>query len=304
MKYSLSVLRRDIYKNRYIYIMAVPVLAYFFIFNYIPMYGNIIAFKDFNPVKGIFASPWVGLKHFIDFFGSYYAGRVIINTLLISFYSIIWSFPMPIILALLLNEVRNQFFKRSIQTITYLPHFISIIVICGLILDFTKPTGIVNDIVALFGGGRTDFLQKPEFFRTVYIVSGIWQEVGWESILFLASLTNIGQELYQSAMLDGAGRLSQMIHVTLPGIMPTIVIVFILRIGSFMNVSFDKIVLLYNPLTYSTADVISTFVYRKGLQEFNYSYSAAIGLFNTVINFGLLVLANHLSKRVTEESLW
>ena len=223
---------------------------------------------------------------------------------IISVYSLIFSFPAPIILALLLNELRNKTFKRMVQTISYLPHFISIMVVCGMIIDFTATDGFINDIIEFFGGQRSSLLLKPELFRTIYISSDIWQNVGWGSIIYLAALTGVDTQLYEAAVIDGAGRWKQLLHVTLPGIAPTIVILLILRIGQIMNVGFEKIILLYNPATYSTADVISSFVYRKGLLEFSYSYSAAVGLFNSVINFILLILANKLSKHVNDISLW
>ncbi len=298
-------LRRDLYKNRIIYFMALPVVAYYIIFQYIPMYGASIAFKDFSPMKGIWGSTWVGMQHFTDFFNDVYFGRILTNTLLISVYNIIFGFPAPIILALLLNEVRrNDVFKRFVQSVTYLPHFISVLVLCGLIVDFTARNGIINDLLAFMGMERITMLLEPGLFRTIYVSSNIWQEVGWGSIIYLAALAGIDQDLYEAATIDGAGRFKQMLHVTLPGIMPTIIILFILRMGSMMNVGFDKIFLLYNPVTYETSDVISTYVYRKGILEANYSFSAAVGLFNSVINFALLVATNKISKKVNETSLW
>ncbi|SFK99063.1 carbohydrate ABC transporter membrane protein 1, CUT1 family (TC 3.A.1.1.-) [Paenibacillus sp. 1_12] len=297
-------LKRDIYKNRMIYMMALPVMAYYIIFQYVPMYGASIAFKDFSPMRGILGSSWVGMQHFNDFFKDVYFGRILTNTLLISVYNIIFGFPAPIILALLLNEVRKNALKRFVQSVTYLPHFISVLVLCGLIVDFTARNGIINDLLAFMGMERITMLLKPELFRTIYVSSNIWQEVGWGSIIYLAALAGIDQDLYEAATIDGAGRFKQMLHVTLPGIMPTIIILFILRMGSMMNVGFDKIFLLYNPITYETSDVISTYVYRKGILEANYSFSAAVGLFNSVINFVLLVITNKVSKKVNETSLW
>jgi len=284
--------------------LAIPVLAYYIIFHYGPMYGVIIAFKNFTPARGILGSPWVGLQWFKDFFSSYYFGRLLRNTLLINIYSLIFSFPAPIILALLLNELRSQKFKKAVQTISYLPHFISLVVICGMIVNFTARDGIINDIIAFFGGERTTMLLRPELFRSIYVISGIWQSVGWSSIIFLAALSGIDVELYQAAVIDGANRWHQVWHVTLPGILPTIVILLIMRIGSLMSVGYEKIILLYNSSIYETADVISTFVYRKGLLEANYSYSSAVGLFNSVINFLLLIIANWVSRKVNETSLW
>ncbi|NOU94015.1 ABC transporter permease subunit [Paenibacillus sp. LMG 31456] len=300
----ISRLLRDLSKNKIVYFMALPVIAYYLIFDYGPMYGASIAFKDFSAIKGISGSPWVGFQNFSDFFKDVYFGRIFRNTLLISLYNIIFGFPAPIILALLLNEVRKQIFKRFVQSVTYLPHFISVMVLCGLIVDFTSRNGIINDLLAFMGMERITMLLKPELFRTIYVGSNIWQELGWGSIIYLAALAGIDQDLYEAATIDGAGRFKQMLHVTLPGIMPTIIILFILKMGSMMNVGFDKIFLLYNPITYETSDVISTYVYRKGILEANYSFSAAVGLFNSIINFLLLVATNQFSKKVNETSLW
>ena len=231
-------------------------------------------------------------------------GRLIKNTLLISLYSLLWGFPAPILLALLLNEVKKEKFKRSVQTITYLPHFVSLVVICGMLIDFTSTEGVINDIVEAFGGERTNYLMRPESFRTIYVASGIWQGIGWGSIIYLASMTNIDPQLYEAAIIDGAGRWKQTLHITLPGIAPTIVILLILRLGGLMSVGFEKIILLYNPTTMETADVISSYVYRRGLLDFDYSFSAAVGLFNSVINFILILLANRFSRELSETSLW
>ena len=284
--------------------MMIPVIAYYVIFHYGPMYGAIIAFKDFTPVKGILGSDWVGLKHFEEFFGSYYFLRVLKNTVLISLYTLIFEFPAPIILALLINEVRRRYFKRVVQTITYMPYFISLVVICGIITDFTNADGLINRLFMLFGYDGQAMLQKPELFRPIYVLSEIWQRIGWESIIYIAALMSIDLEQYEAARIDGASRLKQMFYITLPCLVPVITIMFILRIGNLLNVGFEKIILLYNPITYETADVISTFVYRKGLLEFGWSYSSAVGLFNSVINLALLISANYISRKVNENSLW
>ena len=299
-----SMLLKDFKKNHLIYLMGLPVLAYYLIFHYGPMYGVIIAFKNFSPGRGILGSSWVGFRWFQDFFNSYYFGRLLRNTLLINILNLIFSFPAPIILALLLNELRSQKFKKTVQTISYMPHFISLVVICGMIHDFTARDGVINDIIAWFGGEPDTMLLRPELFRPIYIISGIWQGIGWGSIIYLAALSGIDPELYQASLIDGANRWDQVWHITLPGIMPTIVILLILRIGSMMSVGHEKIILLYNASTYETADVISSFVYRKGLLEANYSYSAAVGLFNSVINFILIITANWISRNVNETSLW
>lgn len=295
---------KDVGCNRALYIMLVPVILYYAVFRYAPMYGAIIAFKDFSPGKGIIGSPWVGLTHFKDFITGYYFSRTVINTVLISLYGLVFSFPAPIILALMLNEIKNNSFKRTIQTITYMPHFVSLVVICGIIMEFTATDGVINDFLVIFGSERTSLMQRPELFRTIYIASGIWQQVGWGTIIYLAAISGIDTELYEACTIDGGGRLRQLLHITLPGISSTIVILLILRMGSIMNVGFEKIILLYSPATYQTADVISSFVYRKGLQEFSFSYSAAVGLFNSAIDFFLVISANWISKKVNETSLW
>ena len=291
---------RDIRFNPSAYILVAVVLAYYITFHYLPMYGVIIAFKDFSPGLGIMGSEWVGLEHFKLFFGSDYAWRVIRNTLQISFYTLIWGFPAPIMLALLINEVRHIGFKKIVQTFSYLPHFISTVVICGMLVDFCSRDGLFS----IMFGIHDNLLTLPQYFKTIFVASGIWESMGWNTIIYLAALTGIDTSLYEAAKIDGAGRLRQTLSVTIPGIMPTIVTLFILQIGRVMNVGFEKIILLYNPLTYETADVISSFVYRKGLIEFNYGYSTAVGLFNSVINFSMVIFANRLSRKVNETSLW
>lgn len=301
---KLDFIRRDIIKHRYIYLMLIPVLAYYIIFKYVPMYGAQIAFKEFKPRMGIVDSPWVGMENFIRFFKSVYFVRVFRNTLLISFYSILFGFPAPILLALLLNEVRCTAYKRLVQTVSYMPHFISMVVVCGMIRNFTASNGLINEIVELLGGERRSMLLDPSLFRSIHVISGIWQTIGWSSIIYLAALSGIDPQLYDAATIDGAGRFRKMMHVTLPGISSTIVILFILRIGRVMSVGYEKIILLYNANTYETADVISSFVYRMGLLDFDFSYSAAVGLLNSLINFTLLVVANTISRKVNETSLW
>ena len=296
--------RKNIQKHRIIYLLFLPVLIYYLLFHYLPMYGAIIAFKNYVPSQGIANSAWVGLKHFRSFFSSYYCSRLIRNTLLISLYSILFGFPAPILLALLLNEVKCLRYKRLVQTITYLPHFLSVMVVCGMIIHFFSTDGFISAIVSSCGGSAQNYLLDPACFRAIYVGTDIWQSVGWGSIVYLAALSGIDPTLYEAAKIDGAGRMRQTIHITLPGILPTIVVLFILRIGSIMNVGHEKIILLYNSMTYETADVISTFVYRKGLLDANYSYSAAIGLLNSFINFGLVIIANTLSRSVKQTTLW
>lgn len=303
-KISADFLKKDFMKNYQIYIMMIFGVVYFLIFHYLPMFGIVMAFQDFNPAKGFFRSEWVGLEHIVDFVTSPYFSRLLRNTLLINLYQLLFVFPIPIIFAILLNEVNHVRFKKTVQTATYLPHFISMVVFCGLIVDFTSQNGIVSKMLQFLGAEKQNLLMEPKYFRTIYTVSGIWKEMGWNSIIYIAALAGIGPELYEAATIDGAGRFKKMIHVTIPGILPTIVIMLILRIGSMMSVGFEKIILLYNEVTRETADVISSFVYRRGILDGDYSYSAAIGLFNAVINFALLITANKVSKKVSETSLW
>jgi putative aldouronate transport system permease protein len=268
------------------------------------MYGAIIAFKNFVPARGIFGSPWVGLKNFKDFFGSYYFVRLLKNTFVISFWSIVFGFPAPILFALMLNEIRGKWLKKTCQTLSYLPYFISLVVICGLIRDFCSESGIIGQLAAMLGGAPGNLLSRAENFRAIYVGSGIWQGIGWGSIIYLAAISNVDLELYDAAIIDGAGRFRQIIHITIPCILPTIIILFLLNIGGILNVGFEKIILLYNPGIYTTADVISTFTYRRGLLENNFSYSTAVGLFNSAVNFIFLVSANAISRKFSETSMW
>lgn len=301
----LKKLKRDLVQNKAIYLMVLPVILYYFIFKYLPMYGSIIAFKDFSIPKGIMGSEWVGFKNFQTFFDSIYFWRVLRNTLLLSVYSLVFGFPAPIILAILLNEVRMKFFKNIVQTVTYLPHFISLVVICGILLDFTNRDGVISAIIEFFGGQRTTLLSDAANFRTIYVASGIWQELGWSSIIFLAAISGINPELYEAAKVDGSGKFRQMWSITLPSLIPIIMILLILRIGGLMDIGFEKVILLYNANTYETADIISSFVYRKGIAEGqDYSFTSAVGLFQAVINLVLLISANWFSRRVSGSKLW
>ncbi len=302
---KLQLYKADLIKNRYIYLMAIPVLAYYLIFCYYPIYGAQIAFKDFAPGKGIWGSPWAGFKHFENFFTSMYFGRTLRNTLMISLETLIFVFPSAIILALLLNELRCKAFKSFVQTVSYLPHFISIVVICSMIRDFTSSTGVISKLISrLTGSPAQSLLLFPKNFRAIYIISQIWQTIGWNSIIYMAAIAGIDPNLYDAAVVDGAGRFRRMLNVTLPSLAPTITILFILQVGKMMNVGYEKIILLYNSNIYETADVISTYVYRKGLLELNYSYSTAVGLFNSVVNFALVAAANYFSGKINETSLW
>ncbi|MEK3723287.1 ABC transporter permease [Paenibacillus sp. FSL H8-0034] len=297
-------LLNDLIRNRLLYIMMLPALLYYIIFHYGPMYGAIIAFKEYTPSNGIMNSEWVGLANFQDFFSGFYFWRIFKNTVLISLYSLIFGFPAPILLALFINELRSKGFKRIVQSVTYMPYFISLIVVCGIIKDFTNSGGLINTMFSYLGGDGKTMLQNPNYFRPIYILSEIWQHFGWESIIYLAALSGIDQEQYEAARIDGAGRWRQMLNITIPGILPTITILLILRMGNLLNVGFEKIILLYNPSIYDTADVIASYVYRKGLIEFNWSFSAAVGLFNSLINLVLLVTANYISRKTSENSLW
>lgn len=297
-------LRKDVCKNWPLYVIALPVIIFYLLFSYKPMYGALMAFMDYKPAKDFLDNTWVGFKHFERFFTGPYFGRTLKNTFLLSLYNLIFGFPAPIILALMLNEVKNSKFKKITQTITYLPHFISTVIVCAMVSDFCLSTGLFNDIITFLGGEKVSLLQKPEYYRTIYIVSDIWKEIGWGSIVYLAALAGVDKELYEAARIDGAGKWKQTLHVTLPGILPTVCIMLILRIGNMMNVGYEKTLLLYNEATYTTADIISTYVYRAGLTERSYSYSTAVGLFNSVINLFLVFGANYISKKTTENSLW
>jgi putative aldouronate transport system permease protein len=304
-KSEWEIIKNKIWRSRYLYLMILPVTIYFVIFHYTPMYGAQIAFKDFNPFDGIVNSPWVGFKYFKQFFESVYFTRLIRNTLIINIYSILIGFPAPIILALMINEVVSTKFKRVIQTIVYLPHFISIIVVSGMIMSFLSTrSGIINMIIRFFDGESIQFMATPSWFPTIYVFSGVWQEAGWGSIIYLAAITSIDTELYEAAIIDGSSKWKQLIHITLPSLIPTIIIMLILRMGGLFTVGFEKIMLLYNPLTYDTADVISTYVYRRGVLGMEYSFSTAVGLFNSVINLLMLALFNAFCKKVSETSLW
>lgn len=297
-------IRSDFKRNKMVYFLMLPVLVYFIIFNYIPMVGVVMGFQQFSPRGGIFGSPWVGLKHFKDFFTSVYFFRLLKNTFLLSLYDLLWGFPAPIILALLLNEIKNKAFKKTIQTISYLPYFISLVVICGIVADFTTSDGVITELLVALGGKRENLLGQAKYFRTIYIGSNIWQSAGFGSIIYLAALSSVDQELYDAAIIDGAGRLRQTWHITLPGIVSTIIILLIIRVGTIFAVGSEKIILLYSPVTYETADIISSYVYRKGLQEFNYGYSTAVNLFNSLINTTFLLITNKISKTYSETSLF
>lgn len=294
----------EILKHKYIYLMFLPIAVYYIIFMYIPMAGNVIAFQNYKITRGIFASKFVGFHHFKNFLNDVYFWRLLRNTLTINVISLVVSFPMPIILALLLNEVRCKSFKKAVQTITYMPHFISVVIICGIIRNFVATDGVINSIVTMFGGEAIPFLTEPKYFPWVYVISGLWQEIGWSSIIYLSALSGIDQELYEAAAIDGANRWKQTIHITLPGLLPTISILLIMKIGSLISIGYEKILLLYNPAIYETADVISTYVYRQGILDANYSYSGAVSFFNSIISLILIFSSNAISKKVSGSGLF
>ena len=300
----LQRLKLDLKRNYQAYLMALPSIVLVFIFCYIPMYGILMAFQNYCPQTGVLGSEWVGLAHFVDFFKSPHSLKVLRNTLMISLYGLVAGFPCPIILAFLLNEVRCRAFKRTVQTISYMPYFISIVVVCGMLKSFLAYDGVFNEVIKLLGGEPLSFLSNPMLFPSVIVLSDIWQDVGWSSIIYLAALTSIDSTLYEAAEIDGCGRLRRMWHVTLPGIAPTITVLMILNIGGLLAANSEKILLLYSPLVYETGDVIGTFIYRRGLKGGDFSYSTAVGLFQTVVNFILLIIANWISQKTTENSLW
>mgnify|MGYP004680049861 CR=1 FL=1 len=300
----MTGIKKELYKNKYLYILAVPVILYYLIFCYGPMFGIVIAFKDYQVSQGVFASKWVGLKYFKEFFSGMYFGRTLKNTLLISLYDIVFGFPIPIIFALMLNEIGSTKYKKTVQTVTYLPHFISMVVLCGMIVDFFSRDGIVTRFLALFGCPVTDYMGEAKFFKSIYVGTNIWQNFGWNSIIYLAAISGIDQELYEAARIDGAKRMRQTIHITIPGIAGTIILMLVLRLGSVLSIGAEKIVLLYNSGTYETADVISSYVYRMGISGARYSYSAAVGMFQSIVNFAVLITANAVTKKLSGSSLF
>ena len=297
-------LLRNYQKNKMLYWMILPIVVYVFIFSYIPMFGLVMSFQNYSLAKGIFGSKWIGFKNFVDFFNGLYFKRTLGNTLLISFYTLLFALPAPIILALMLNEVQNAPFKKVIQTVSYMPHFISMIVVVSLINEFTKSNGVIASVVTAFGGTPKSYISDPGSFRAVFVVSEIWQTVGFNSIIYLSALAGVNADLYEAAEIDGAGKIAQLFHVTLPGIASTIIIMFIMRCGAMMTVNFEKILLMYSPATYETADVIQTYVYRTGIIKQKIGYSTAVGLFNSVVGLVLIVTANSLSRKYTEISMF
>lgn len=296
---------KRLWRDKQLYLLLAPMIIWVILFKYKPLYSLQIAFKDYSIYKGIAESPWIGLEHFVTFFTGPYFWRTLKNTFVLNILNLLIGFPMPIILALLLNELKNNRFKKYVQTATYLPHFISSVVVAGIVISFLSPsTGIINVLIEKLGFERIYFLIKPEMFRGIFISMNIWQEAGFNSIVFLAALSGIDPQLYEAAKIDGANRWKQTLNVTLPGLLPTIMIMLIIRIGNLVTLSFEKIILLYNPSTYETADVIGSYVYRVGLVDAQYDLAAAVGLFETFVAFVLVVGANRLSRRLTRNSLW
>lgn len=292
-------------RSKYLWLLFLPCLLYFIVFRYAPMFGLIITFKNYNVFKGIIASEWVGFKYYEMFFANPDFFLLLRNTFLLGVYKLIFGFPAPIALALLLNEVRNAVFKKFVQTVSYLPHFISNVIVASMVIMFLSPTGgLVNQILKSLGFQTVNFMMEPGMFRSVYVLSEIWQHIGWETIIYLAALTAVDPQLYEAASMDGANRWRKLWHVTLPGIAPAIVIVFILNVGKVLEIGFEKVFLMYNPATYETADIISTYVYRVGLEQGNFSYAAAIDLFMGIISLIFIWTANTISRKAGETSLW
>ncbi|WP_397376185.1 ABC transporter permease [Paenibacillus sp. sptzw28] len=303
------VKRKSVWKkmllNWELYLFIAPAFFYFLIFCYGPMYGIQIAFKNFVPTKGIIGSSWTGIDHFIRFFNSYYFWDLLWNTLSISLYELAVGFPIPIIMALAFNEVKGGFFKKTVQTVTYAPHFISVVVMAGMIITFLSPsTGIIIHMIEWLGFNAPDLLSDPRWFKTMYVLSGVWQSAGWGTIIYLAALSGVDPQLHEAAIIDGASRFQRLRHINIPAIVPTMTILMILNMGGMLSVGFEKILLLQNPLNMNSSDVISTFVYRSGLLDAQYSFSTAVGLFNSVVNAILLVAVNQIVRRTSENSLW
>ena len=288
-----------------LYLLFLVPLIWYLVFMYYPMYGLQIAFKRYNAKLGILGSPWVGFKYFQQFFGSYYFKDLLVNTLVLNVYQMALGFPIPIVLALVINEIHSQPLKKAVQNVTYIPYFLSMVVVVSMLTLFSNPnSGLFNKIAGIFGGGGVDYMAKEDCFRTMYVLSGVWQNMGFNSVIYIAALSSIDPQLYEAAEIDGASRMRKILNISIPCIMPTIVILFIMRIGSLMNVGFEKVLLMQNNVNMGKSDVISTFIYRNGIQKGQFSYSAAVGIFNSLINLALLVGANMLTRRLGDSSLW
>lgn len=291
-------------RGKYCYLMFLPVFIYFVIFYYVPMYGIIISFQDYSPFTGFFGSPWVGLKHFKSFFDGFYFWQIMWNTLYLNILNIVFTFPFPIIFALLLNEVKNIRFKKTVQTVSYLPHFISVVVIVGIVSDFFAMDGVINKMIVALGGEAYSYMSDASYIRGIYVGSGLWQELGWNAIIYIAALSGINAELYEAATIDGAGRLRKLWHITIPGIAPTIIITLLLSMSAMLTVGFDKIFLMQNSLNTQVSEVISTYVYKRGIESGSFSFATAVGLFNNIINVILIAAVNKASKKINDVSLW
>jgi ABC-type polysaccharide transport system, permease component len=302
MKKSIFRTMRQQYE---LYLLFLIPLVWYIVFQYVPLYGVQIAFRRFNPGLGITNSPWVGMQYFKQFFNSYYFSDVLLNTLILNVYQMALGFPMPIILALMIHELQSNRLKKLVQNVTYIPYFLSMVVVASMLRLFSNPNyGLFNQIFGLFGVPPHEYFVKAEHFRSLYVFSGVWQNMGFNSVIYIAALAGIDPQLYEAANIDGASRLRKIWHISLPGILPTIVILFIMRIGSLMNVGFEKVLLMQNPVNLETSEVIASFIYKNGIQKGNFSYSAAVGIFNSIINLILLAGSNLVSRRITESSLW
>ena len=297
-------LKKDWSKYKSLYLLFVPILIYYIVFQYGSMFGLIIAFENYKPRLGFFKSPFVGLTHFKNFINDYYFKRTLMNTIRISVTNLIFSFPCPIILAIFISELRSKTYSKAVQTITYIPHFVSIVVLTSIVMDLTARNGAITQFLAKFGFEPVTMLNETKYFLPIYIISGIWQNIGWNSIVYLAALLSIDAQLYEAARIDGAGKLRQLWSITLPSLLPTIIIMLILQVGKMFNVGYEKIILMYNPMTYEVADVINSYVYREGLLNLNYSYAAAVGMFNSIVSFILVWTTNKISNKLTGSGLW
>lgn len=302
---AIKSLKKNIKRDWMLLLIILPGVIYFAVFCYGPMYGILMAFKDYNISKGVWGSPWAGLKHFKELVQSVYFGRLVKNTFLLSIEQLVWSFPVPIAFALLLNEIKNKHFQRFAQTAAYLPHFVSVVVVVGILKDLlSSDGGVITQVLSVFGVAPRNYFNLPRAFRTLYVGSGVWQEFGWNSIIYVAAISGIDQQMYESAALDGAGKWQKLVHITLPSIAPTIILLLILNMGNMLNIGYEKVILMYNSATYSTADIFSTYVYRKGLLNAQYSFAAAVGLANSLINIVILLTANFTAKKMTDTSIF
>jgi len=304
-KNGFALLRKRLWAHRQYYLLLVPAFVYICVFNYAPLYGLQIAFKEYYGSKGIFGSPWVGFRHFTDFFNGYYFTRTLSNTLILSVYSMALGFPIPIALALMLNELKNEKFKKFTQTVLYAPHFISIVVMVGILHTMLSPSiGVVNTLLEALGRERVYFMAQPGLFRTIYVFSGVWQQMGWSAVIYIAALSGIDPALHESARIDGASRFQRIVHINLPGIQTTVVLLLILSIGGLINVGYEKVYLMQNTLNTEVSEIISTFVYKRGILNNKLSFSTAVGLFNSMVNLALLTAANFTARRISGESLF